>query len=309
MAAITVEDLWKSYGATKAVKGISFEVHEGEVFTLLGPNGAGKTTTTEILEGYRKRSSGRVSVLGADPEGAGPPLRDRLGIVLQECGIQVELTVKETLDMYGSYYRRSRPANELLELVGLEEKRGARIKTLSGGQRRRVDLALALAGDPDLVFLDEPTTGFDPSARRQAWDIVKNLCTLGKTVFLTTHFMDEAEYLADRVTVVAGGEIVAEGTPDTLGGRHTATTRISFTAPPDLAASDLPTIDGGLVTVANDTVTVEADAVTGALHTLTGWALERRIEFEGLTVSQPTLEDVYLKLIESPTASEPQEIA
>ena len=212
-SAIEIDGLRKAYGDVEAVRDISFSVAAGEVFCLLGPNGAGKTTTTEILEGYRARSAGEVRVLGHDPEDGERALRERVGIVLQEAAAQAELTVAEVLTMYGRYYPRRRPAGELVELVGLAGKESQRVKLLSGGQRRRLDLALALVGDPDLLFLDEPTTGFDPSARRQAWTTIKDLCALGKTVFLTTHFMDEAQALADRVAVMVDGRIVALGTP------------------------------------------------------------------------------------------------
>jgi ABC-2 type transport system ATP-binding protein len=298
VAAITVQGLRKSYGDFEAVKGVSFEVAEGEVFTLLGPNGAGKTTTTEILEGYRKRTAGEVSVLGFDPGKADRRMRQRIGIVLQECGIQLELTVAETIEMYRSYYPNPRPVDEVIEVVQLDAKRTARIKTLSGGQRRRVDLALALVGDPDLIFLDEPTTGFDPSARRASWEAIKNLCSLGKTVFLTTHFMDEAQYLADRVAVVAGGEIVAEGTPATLGGRDVAAARISFVLPAGMAAADLPGLDAKEVTVTGDLVVIATEAPTATMHRLTSWAVGRSVELPKLTLSQPSLEDVYLELTE-----------
>ena len=219
MAAITVAGLRKSYGSTEAIKGISFEVAEGEVFALLGPNGAGKTTTVEILEGYRRRDAGTVSVLGMDPERGGSRLRERIGIVLQECGFEELLTVEEMLARQAGYYPAPRPVEEVIDLVGLGDKARARVRTLSGGQRRRLDLALALIGGPDLVFLDEPTTGFDPAARRNAWDLVKRLGGLGKTVLLTTHYMDEAQYLADRVAVIAAGQLVAQGDPESIGGR------------------------------------------------------------------------------------------
>ena len=230
-SAIEINGLRKAYGDVEAVRDISFSVAAGEVFCLLGPNGAGKTTTTEILEGYRARSAGEVRVLGHDPEDGERALHERVGIVLQEAAAQAELTVAEVLTMYGRYYPRRRPVAELVELVGLAGKENDRVKLLSGGQRRRLDLALALVGDPDLLFLDEPTTGFDPSARRQAWSTIKDLCALGKTVFLTTHFMDEAQALADRVAVMVDGRIVALGTPAEIGGRDTAPTEIAFALP------------------------------------------------------------------------------
>lgn len=291
--AITVAGLRKSYGSTEAVKGISFEVAEGEVFALLGPNGAGKTTTVEILEGYRGRDGGSVSVLGMDPERGGSRLRERIGIVLQECGIEELLTVGEVVTRQSGYYRAPRPVGEVIELVGLADKTGARVRTLSGGQRRRLDLALALVGDPELVFLDEPTTGFDPAARRNAWDLVKSLCRLGKTVFLTTHYMEEAQYLADRVAVIAGGRVVAEGPPASIAGRDSDSARIRFTLPGGLALSAIPLG----ARLEDGQALIEAPDPTRALHTLTGWALERGVELRDLTVSRRSLEDVYLDLV------------
>ena len=230
--AIDVRDLRKTYGETDAVRGVGFRVEEGEVFCLLGPNGAGKTTIVEILEGYRSRSGGEVRVLGFDPERGDRAFLERIGIVLQETGVQRNLTVGEVLAMYGSYYPRRRSVDDLLEVVRLDAKNDAQVHTLSGGQRRRLDLALGLAGDPDLIFLDEPTTGFDPSARRQAWSTIESLCELGKTVVLTTHYLDEAQALADRVAVIRAGEIVAAGSPDELAGRDQGPSEISFLLPP-----------------------------------------------------------------------------
>jgi len=293
VAAIAVAGLRKSYGSTEAIKGISFEVAEGEVFALLGPNGAGKTTTVEILEGYRRRDAGTVSVLGADPEHGGTRMRERIGIVLQECGFEELLTVQEILDRQAGYYPAARPVEEIVDLVGLEDKVGARVRTLSGGQRRRLDLALALVGSPDLIFLDEPTTGFDPAARRNAWDLVKRLGGLGKTVLLTTHYMDEAQYLADRVAVLAAGRIVAEGDPKTIGGRGSSAARIRFALPASTPISALP-VDGK---IEGSLVVIEAPDLTRTLHTLTGWALEHGMTLEGLTVSRPSLEEVYLDLV------------
>lgn len=293
MAAIVVAGLRKSYGPVEAVKGISFEVASGEVFALLGPNGAGKTTTVEVLEGYRGRDAGAVSVLGMDPERGGTRLRERLGIVLQECGIEELLTVREVLERHAGYYPAPRPVQEVIDLVDLADKTRSRIRALSGGQRRRLDLALALIGDPELIFLDEPTTGFDPQARRNAWDLVKRLCGLGKTVFLTTHYMEEAQYLADRVAVIAGGRLVAEGSPQSLGGRDTAGALIRFTLPDGMPLSALPVsgrLDGGHVVV-------EAVDLTRALHILTGWALDRGVDLAGLSVTRRSLEDVYLDLV------------
>jgi len=293
VAAITVAGLRKSYGSTEAIKGISFEVAEGEVFALLGPNGAGKTTTVEILEGYRRRDAGTVSVLGMDPESGGSRLRERIGIVLQECGFEELLTVEEMLARQAGYYPAPRPVEEVIDLVGLGDKARARVRTLSGGQRRRLDLALALIGGPDLVFLDEPTTGFDPAARRNAWDLVKRLGALGKTVLLTTHYMDEAQYLADRVAVIAAGQLVAQGNPESIGGRDSGAALIRFMLPGGLPVSALPVrarLDG-------DHVVIESSDLTRTLHLVTGWALERGVELRALTVSRPSLEDVYLEMV------------
>ena len=302
--AIEVDGLRKAYGDVEAVRGISFAVVPGEVFCLLGPNGAGKTTTTEILEGYRARSAGNVRVLGHDPEHGERALRERVGIVLQEAAAQAELTVAEVLTMYGRYYPRRRPPAELLELVGLDGRADDRVKLLSGGQKRRLDLALALVGDPDVLFLDEPTTGFDPSARRQAWSTIKDLCALGKTVFLTTHFMDEAQALADRVAVMVAGRIVALGTPAEIGGRDVAPTEISFTLPSSVALADLPDLGAARVSErAPGRLLVVSDDGVRTAHAITGWALERGHELRGFAVSQPSLEDIYLRL----TATQPKE--
>src|SRR3954447_23895085 len=303
MAAIEVHNLCKRYGDVEALRGISFEVAEGEVFCLLGPNGAGKSTAVEILEGYRSRSGGTVSVLGHDPGRGERALRERIGIVLQECGIQPDLSVAELLGMYGSYYPRRRSADELIELVGLDAKRDERVRALSGGQQRRLDLALGLVGDPDLLFLDEPTTGFDPSARRQAWSTIRDLCSTGKTVFLTTHFMDEAQYLADRVAVMVDGRIVASGPPEALGGRDELPTEIRFALPAGFGVGSLPELPGAAVSEERDEVLVTSPDGIAATHAITGWALERGIVLARFSVSQPTLEDVYLALT---SASEPQ---
>ncbi len=292
--AISVRDLRKSYGDNEAVRGVSFEVGHGEVLALLGPNGAGKTTTVEILEGYRQRTSGHVEVLGVDPAKGGVDLRQRIGIVLQECGIDAYLTVREVVQMHSEYYRKPRDVDEVIALVGLDEKVTSRVKTLSGGQQRRLDVALGLIGDPELLFLDEPTTGFDPSARRQSWDIVSNLTTLGKTVLLTTHYMDEAQTLADRVIVIARGAIVAEGTPEDIGGRDLDKTIVSFAAPLNLDGLALP------VTVANGHCRFETEDATRDLHRLTSWAVDRGVLLDGLDVRKPSLEDVYLRLTADP---------
>ncbi len=295
--AIEVEGLYKAYGGVEAVRGIDFHVDEGEVLAVLGPNGAGKTTTVEILEGYLPRDRGRVEVLGADPADGGAEFRQQIGIVLQECGITAYLTVAEVLTMHAGFYRAPRPIDEVIALVGLEEKAKSRIKTLSGGQRRRLDLALGLVGDPRLLFLDEPTTGFDPSACRQAWDIVRSLGRLGKTILLTTHYMDEAQALADRVVVIVAGRIVADGTPESIGGRSHADAQIRFALPPSTDLCDLPVAAtpeaGGMI------VSVTGEP-TKVLHQLTGWALERGVELESLTVTRPTLEDIYLELTAAP---------
>ncbi|HET9671920.1 MAG TPA: ABC transporter ATP-binding protein [Actinomycetota bacterium] len=290
---IDVRGLRKSYGDVQAVRGIDLHVDRGEVFALLGPNGAGKTTTVEILEGYRSRTAGEASVLGHDPERQELDLKRKIGIVLQSTGVDPYLTVRETVSLYAGYYPSPRDVDEVIDLVGLAEKRRTRVNKLSGGQQRRLDVAVALAGDPELLFLDEPTTGFDPNARRNAWQIVKNLADIGKTIFLTTHFMDEAQYLASRVAVIAKGEIVAEGTPETLAGRDRMQTRIRFRLPEgkrpalDLVdTTELP--DGSWET--------RTDNPTKVVHDLTAWALERGLAYETLEVTQPSLEDVYIDL-------------
>jgi len=301
--AVEVHGLTKSYGEVRAVAGVDLRIARGEVFALLGPNGAGKTTTVEILEGYRQRDGGEVTVLGYDPGRQRTPMKQRIGIVLQSTGVDRFLTVAESIAMYSGYYPSPRPVDEVIELVGLTEKRDSRVVKLSGGQQRRLDMAIALAGDPELLFLDEPTTGFDPSARREAWEVVKSLTALGKTVLLTTHYMDEAQYLADRVAVIAGGRIVAEGAPDTLGGRNTVGARVRFRAPMDArlpAELEAHPADDGFLELA------PAD-LTRALHRLTGWALENDVSLEDLTVIRPSLEDVYLQLTDASSGGgEPQ---
>src|SRR5438445_1119151 len=239
---VAVRGLRKRYGSIEAVAGISFAVEQGEVFALLGPNGAGKTTTVEILEGYRRRNGGDVRVLGVDPGDADREFRARIGIVLQSSAVYPTLTVSEIVELFAGYYPTSRRPDEVIRLVGLEEKSGARVRTLSGGQLRRLDLALALVGDPDLVFLDEPTTGFDPAARRQAWSTIRSLCDLGKTVFLTTHYMDEAQHLANRVAVMNAGQIIAMGRPEELGGRDLRPAEIRFSLPSERSLGDLPDV-------------------------------------------------------------------
>jgi ABC-2 type transport system ATP-binding protein len=296
---IQARGLRKSYQEVEAVRGLDLTVERGEVFALLGPNGAGKTTTVEILEGYRQRTSGEAWVLGRDPANLDRATRTRIGIVLQSTGVDPFLTVRETIDMYRGYYPHPRPVDEVIDLVGLSEKRDARVNKLSGGQQRRLDVAIALAGDPELLFLDEPTTGFDPSARRNAWQIVRNLIALGKTVFLTTHYMDEAQYLAKRVAVIAKGEIVAEGPPATIGGRDTAQTVIRFRVD---ERESLPSF--GHVPLGDGTMELRTEHPTKVLHELTAWALDRGSDLEGLEVHQPTLEDIYLELTGGEAGSE-----
>jgi ABC-2 type transport system ATP-binding protein len=294
--AVRVRGLRKAYGPVEAVRGIDFEIRVGEIFALLGPNGAGKTTTVEMLEGYRSRDGGEVSVLGCDPGRERGRLKPQLGIVLQSTGVEPYLTVRETLRMYASVYPHPRPVDEVLELVGLTGKRDERVVRLSGGQQRRLDMAIAFVGDPELLFLDEPTTGFDPSARREAWEVVKNLVSLGKTVVLTTHFMDEAQYLADRVLVITNGQVVAEGPPSTLGFRDRAKARVRYRLPPDVAP---PTRFAG--TAGTDGfVELSIDDPVGDLHELTGWALDQHVDLEGLELTRPSLEDVYLALTRAP---------
>jgi ABC-2 type transport system ATP-binding protein len=276
VTAISVVDLRKSYGSYEALRGISFAVASGEVFGLLGPNGAGKTTTVEILEGYRDRDGGDIRVLGFDPARAERGFRERIGVVLQQSQLWPNLTVRETHQVFAGYYRRPRDADEVIELVGLGEKRDARVKTLSGGQKRRLDLGVALVCDPDLVFLDEPTTGFDPAARRAAWDMIRSLRSLGKTILLTTHYLDEAENLADRVAVLREGLIVREGTPAELTG-GTAETEVRYRR------------DGR-------DIVIRTTEPTRVLHELTAEAVAHGRELEGLEVRRPTLEDVYLLL-------------
>jgi ABC-2 type transport system ATP-binding protein len=291
-AIIEVRGLTKSYGEVRAVAGVDLRIGRGEVFAMLGPNGAGKTSTVEILEGYRHRDGGEVRVLGLDPEKQGHLLKQQIGIVLQSTGVDQYLTVAETIGMYSGYFPHPRPVDEVIQLVGLAHKRDTRVVKLSGGQQRRLDVAIALAGDPEVLFLDEPTTGFDPSARHEAWDVVKSLAALGKTVLLTTHYMDEAQHLADRVAVISEGRIVAEGTPATLAGRDSAHATVSFTLPDGVA----PPPDLGARRLADGSLEFTPEDLTRALHQLTGWALEHSRSLESLRVLRPSLEDVYLQL-------------
>jgi ABC-2 type transport system ATP-binding protein len=293
-AALYAQAVVKSYGDVRALAGVDLEVRRGEVFALLGPNGAGKTTALEILEGYRRADGGDVRVLGLDPASERSALKPRIGIVLQSTGVDSYLTVSESIAMYSGYYPHPRPVDEVLHLVGLTDKRHARVVTLSGGQQRRLDVAIALAGDPELLFLDEPTTGFDPSARHEAWEVIRSLAALGKTVLLTTHYMDEAQNLADRVAVISGGRIVADGTPETLGGREALRPTIHFRLPSDVS---LPPGLGDGVGPGGET-TLVPDDVVAALHRLTSWALEEHVALEGLEVQRPTLEEVYLQLVD-----------
>jgi ABC-2 type transport system ATP-binding protein len=281
-SVISVRGLRKSYGELEAVAGIDLEVTAGEVFAFLGPNGAGKTTTVEILEGYIGRDGGEVAVLGIDPSSADRSWRERIGIVLQTCRLDPYLTVRESLELYAGYYRVPRSVEETLTLVGLEDKAGDRTGSLSGGQQRRLDVGIALIGDPELLFLDEPTTGFDPSARRQAWETIAGLRDLGKTIFLTTHYMDEAQRLADRVAIISRGQVVARGTPEDLGGREDRPTTISYR------------LNG-------EERSLQTTDPVEALHELTGHALAEGLELEGLEARRPDLEDVYLSL----TSEEP----
>jgi ABC-2 type transport system ATP-binding protein len=284
VTAITVRGLRKSYGALEAVRGVDFEIESGEVFGLLGPNGAGKTTTVEILEGYRERDGGDVAVLGNDPQKPGPDFRQRIGVVLQQSELFPNLTVREVHRTFAGYYRRPRDVDEVIDLVGLDEKRGTRVKHLSGGQKRRLDLGVALVGDPDLVFLDEPTTGFDPAARRAAWEMIRSLRSLGKTVLLTTHYLDEAEQLADRVAVMREGRIVRVGTPRELTSAEVGV-EIRYRR------------DG-------EEILLRTSEPTRVLHELTSEAVRRGEELERLEVRRPTLEEVYLALVD---AEEPPE--
>ena len=294
-AVISVKGLRKSYGELEALRGIDLDVARGEIFAFLGPNGAGKTTAISVLEGYLERDAGEVEVLGEDPASVGRDWRGRVGFVLQECRMEPLLTVRETLEMYAGYYEHPRDVAETIELIGLTDKADDRTGRLSGGQQRRLDVAVALIGDAELLFLDEPTTGFDPSARRAAWQVIEGLRDLGKTVMLTTHYMDEAQALADRVAVIASGRIIAAGTPDDLGGRRDAECVISF----ELPGGDSATVQaavGGEWSRTNGRLSLRTGDPTRSLHELTGWALANGIGLEGLEVTRPSLEDVYLEL-------------
>jgi ABC-2 type transport system ATP-binding protein len=277
----------------RAVDDVSLEVAEGEVFALLGPNGAGKTTTVEILEGFRGRDSGEVQVLGHDPAKGDPELKRQVGIVLQSTGVDPYLTVEETIDLFGSYYPSPTPTTQVLDLVGLAEKKDVRVTKLSGGQQRRLDVGIALAGNPRLLFLDEPTTGFDPAARRTAWEVVKSLAALGKTILLTTHYMDEAQYLADRVAIISRGQIVAEGPPSTLGGRDLGASIVRFKLP---EGASLPPEVMAAASRDDAYLVFRIPNPTHFLHDLTGWAMQNQVTLEGLEVSRPSLEEIYLRM-------------
>ena len=295
MPAIRVNKLAKSYGDKMAVGDVSFEVERGEVFALLGPNGAGKTTTIEILEGFRDRSAGQVETLGVDP--AEPRtqrwLRSRIGVVLQELAVEPFYSVRQVLTRNAGYYPEPRSVDEVIALVGLTEKADARVKTLSGGQQRRLDVGLGIVGNPELLFLDEPTTGLDPSGRRETWDLVRKLAAGGTTVLLTTHYMDEVEALADQVAVMSRANIVATGTPSSLGGRDSSAATIRFSLPGGVAPSDLPV---AIHAVSEGLVEIRTEDELEVLHSLTGWALEHDLRLPGLSVAKVTLEDIYLQL-------------
>jgi ABC-2 type transport system ATP-binding protein len=304
MAAIVVDDLHKSYGATHAVQGVSFTVGEGDCVALLGPNGAGKTTTLEVLEGYIKADSGRVEVLGTDPQHGNREWRNGIGIVLQGTAVDPYLTVRETLTRTAGFYPSPRSVSEVIDLVGLDEKADSRVNKLSGGQQRRLDVAYGIIGNPRLLFLDEPTTGFDPSARRGAWDLVKDLRTLGTTIMLTTHYMDEAQELADNIVVIGKGKVLAEGTPDSLGGRDTAAAHIRFRLPDGVDPSSLPI---ETTTDIHGFCTLTSDDDIRVLHTLTGWSIKYDVPLEGLVSTRPTLEDIYLSLVGHDLLNDPHE--
>ncbi len=294
--AVTVEGLRKTYGTNEVVKGIDFEVESGECFGLLGTNGAGKTTTVEILEGYRKRNAGTVSVLGIDPARPNRSWRERIGIVLQEVELDPNLTVGETVSQFAGFYADPRPVAETIELVGLAEKRRTRIAGLSGGQKRRVDVALGLIGDPELIFLDEPTTGFDPAARREAWSMIEGLKELGKTVLLTTHYMDEAEHLADRLLILRAGEVVAAGTAEELVRDLQQEAVVSFRIPEGVDAAEIGSAAGIALSVSGEIASISSNLPQRELYRLIRWAEERGVELGELAVKRPTLEEVFLQV-------------
>jgi ABC-2 type transport system ATP-binding protein len=295
MPSVSVRHLAKSYGENEAVRDVSFEVEQGEIFALLGPNGAGKTTTVEILEGFRDRSGGEVETLGVDPARRDTQrwLRSRIGVVLQELAVEPYYTVRQVLSRNAGYYPTPRPVDEVIEMIGLKEKADDRVKKLSGGQQRRLDVGLGVIGNPELLFLDEPTTGLDPSGRRDSWDLIRRLAAAGTTVLLTTHYMDEVDALADQVVVLSHGEVVASGSPTSIGGRDSSAVTIRFMLPEGVDQSDIPvsatSVDNGLVQI------VTEDELR-VLHAITGWALEHDHVLMGLAVVRVTLEDIYLEL-------------
>ncbi|MBK5110344.1 MAG: ABC transporter ATP-binding protein [Thermoleophilia bacterium] len=297
---IRINGLRKFYGDLEAVRGLDLEVESGEVFAILGPNGAGKTTTVEILEGYRERSGGEVEVLGVDPSEPTPAWRERIGIVLQGTALEPFLTVRESLSLYAGYYSASRDVDEVINLVGLSEQASSRAGRLSGGQQRRLDVGIALIGDPDLLFLDEPTTGFDPSARRQAWEMIAGLRDLGKTVLLTTHYMDEAQHLADRVAIIAKGRILAEDTPENLRDSGTGPARITFRladgARPESVPGFGPVNWTSEESGSGPLALIETTNPVEDANRLTGWALDQGLELVEFEVRRPTLEDIYLEV-------------
>lgn len=303
MSVVAVQGLRKVYGSLAAVDGLDLTIEPHEVVALLGPNGAGKTTTVEILEGYRKPDAGIVSVLGMDPQSGGRAYRERIGVVLQEAGFEEQFTPRELIRLHAGYYPHPRAVDEVIGLVGLEEKADAKVKTLSGGQRRRLDLALGIVGDPEMLFLDEPTTGFDPSARRKAWELVDRLRDLGATILLTTHYLDEAQHLADRVMVIDHGKVIAQGSPEQLAAASGAATVVSFRLPQGAEVSDLPAM-GDDLRVAGTIVEVRTRRATADVHAITEWAVGRGLELEGLTLARPSLEDVYLDLVGAPEAAD-----
>ncbi len=306
MSAVVVEGLRKTYGTLTAVDGLDLVIEPREVVALLGPNGAGKTTTVEMLEGYRRPDAGTVSVLGMDPQTGGRAYRERIGIVLQEAGFEDAFTPRELIRLHAGYYPHPRAVDDVIALVDLQDKADSKVRTLSGGQRRRLDLALGIVGDPTMLFLDEPTTGFDPSARRRAWELVDRLRDLGTTILLTTHYLDEAQHLADRVVVVDHGRVIAQGTPEELAASAGAATVISFRLPAGASEADLPTVGDG-TRLAGTIVEVRSQDATVDVHALTAWAVGRGLRLDGLTLARPSLEDVYLDLVgaESEEADEP----
>jgi ABC-2 type transport system ATP-binding protein len=302
VSVVVVQGLRKAYGSVVAVDGLDLVIEPHEVVALLGPNGAGKTTAVEVIEGYRKPDAGTVSVLGMDPQTGGRAFRERIGVVLQEAGFEEQFTPRELIRLHAGYYPHPHAVDEVIGLVGLEEKADAKVKTLSGGQRRRLDLALGIVGGPEMLFLDEPTTGFDPSARRKAWELIDRLRDLGATILLTTHYLDEAQHLADRVVVIDRGRVIAQGTPEQLAARSGAATVVSFRLPSGIGVSELPAV-GDATRVAGTVVEIRTRSATADVHAVTAWAVSRGVELEALTLARPSLEDVYLDLVGAPEAA------